>query len=301
MKMKTWARMWTTWLTWVLELALAGLVLWVFDEGFGWDVLPDWLETIAGTLLAAGAIVAFCLAVLSVTSSLAALVESREGASASGRARWLTWAPVIVVVLLAVAGGTFHGIDKVRSKKAEAARREEHKADYEAERAALEGYVATLGDAVAEEWARTGRQVATNAVAGSCEERAGMRTFMEAVAASAPVSASVRLVWPGTAPYAWNTLNIVPSWNCRPGWDCPDNGLSSMSYLPLPKQWERDTVAALFRGEELRGPVPPGRHGLLINTENPNAWVAVRGPEGVEALLILCAPVQRGYARKHRP
>lgn len=55
--------------------------------------------------------------------------------------------------------------------------------------------------------------------------------------------------------------------------------------IDLPSVWERDTVAAIFKGTELD--VPHGRSGAFIDTRRPSAWGLIRYEGDVVGIVML--------------
>jgi hypothetical protein len=292
---------------WLLSATTAGIVLFIADEAFRWDLLPDWLERIAGVLLSAVGLIAACGLVACLTASMALVALSigdrggaaraeEEARARKGRARRWGWAAAALAV---VVGGGFalQKADEWRGKRIEAARREQHKVDYFATRDVLEGQVAFLSGKFPAELA----DAAASGDAGRAREVAELLASFQASTRFSPeVSLAVR----AEEPYAWARLEAsgrgtaCATGRCEPK---PDDGekspLSQTPFVTLPSRWERDTVAALFKGAELE--VPHGRTGALIDTREPCVWRAVRGTDGnVKGLLVLRTKVQQGLAKE---
>ena len=179
--------------------------------------------------------------------------------------------------------------DEWRGKRLEAARREQHKADYYATREVLEKQVAFLAE-------KFPADLADAAASGDVEREREVAELLASFQASSrfepEASLDVRAV---AAPYAWTRLEAV---SCALKQQCEEKSpLDRASFVDLPERWERDTVAALFEGAELE--VPHGRSGVLIDTREPCVWRAIRGADGsVRALLVLRVRVQKGLAKK---
>lgn len=286
---------------WLLSATTVGIVAFIADEAFRWDLLPDWLERIAGVLLSAVGLIAGCALVACLTASMAlvALSLADRGGKASaeeeekarrGRAR--RWWIAAAVAAVAVGGGfALQKADEWRGKRLEAARREQHKADYFATRDVLAKQAAFL----AEKFPADLADAAAAGDAGREREVAELLASFKASSRFSPgVSLDVRAV---AEPYAWTRLEAV-SVSCAGDRQCEEKSpLERASFVDLPERWERDTVAALFGGAELD--VPHGRSGVLIDTREPCAWRAIRGEDGsVRALLVLRVKVQPGLAKK---
>ena len=300
MNLKRVIRFSSTFVVWLLGATTAGIVLYIADEAFRWNLLPDWLERIAGVLLSAVGMMAGCALVACLTASMALVALSiadrgREKASAEEEARArragrrrAAWVAV-GVALVAGAGFALQKADEWRGKRMEAARREEHRADYGATREVLERQVAFLTD-------KFPAELADAAAAGDGSREREIAELLASFRASSRFSPAVSLVVRATAaPYAWVRMEADA---CALKNPCDEKSpLEKKSFVALPNRWERDTVAALFGGAELE--VPQGRGGVLIDTHEPCAWRAVRGTDGgIRGLLVLRAKVQQGVAKE---
>jgi hypothetical protein len=284
---------------WLLSATTAGIVLFIADEAFRWDLLPDWLERVAGVLLSAVGLIAGCGLVACLTASMAlvALSLGDRGGKASaeeeararrGRARrW--WIAAAVVAVLAGGGFALQKADEWRGKRLEAARRERHKADYFATRDVLEGQVAFLAG-------KFPADLADAAAAGDATRERELAELLASFRASSRFSPEVSLDVRALAePYAWVRLEADP---CALEKPCDEKSpLIRKAFVSLPKRWERDTVAALFDGAELE--VPDGYTGVLIDTHEPCVWRVIHGTDGgIRALLVLRVEVQTGLTKK---
>ena len=266
----------------LLALTSAGVVLWVADEGFDWDLFPDWLENCASVLLGAvGLLTAFSVvSCLSASAALAALsIADRAGSEPEGApSKWRRWTGRIVcaaVVFALATGIVLQRVDNWRAKQLEAARREEHRVCFEATRAALAKDAAAFA-------AKIDPALAQAAATGATAREQEVAELLGSFSASSKFGPSVRLVVRAEPPYAWRTIAANPK--AREGGREP--WLLKTPLVALPSSWERDTVAALFKGAELT--VPHGRSGAAIDTRDPCAWAAVKAPDGgVAALLVL--------------
>lgn len=284
---------------WLLSATTVGIVAFIADEAFRWDLLPDWLERIAGVLLSAVGLIAGCALVACLTASMALVALSlgdrggkataeEEAKARRGRVRWW-WIAAAVVAVVAGGGFALQKADEWRGKRREAARREQHKADYFATRDVLEKQVAFLAE-------KFPAELADAAAAGDVAREREVAELLASFKASSRFEPGVSLdVRATAAPYAWARLEAV---SCALDQQCKEKSpLERASFVDLPERWERDTVAALFEGAELD--VPHGRSGVLIDTREPCAWRAIRGEDGsVRALLVLRVKVQRGLAKK---
>lgn len=311
MNLKRVIRFSASFVVWLLSATTVGIVAFIADEAFRWDLLPDWLERIAGVLLSAVGLIAGCALVACLTASMAlvALSLADRGGKASaeeeakarrGRARRL-WVAAAAVAVVAGGGFALQKADEWRGKRLEAARREQHKADYCATREVLERQVAFLAE-------KFPAELADAAAAGDAARERELAELLASFQASSrfepEVSLDVRAV---AAPYAWARLEAASCARKRARLEfisCTLNEqgdekspLERASFVDLPERWERDTVEALFEGAELE--VPHGRSGVLIDTHEPCAWRAVRGTDGeIRGLLVLRAKVQKGLAKK---
>jgi hypothetical protein len=289
----------SSFVVWLLGATTAGIVLFIADEAFRWDLLPDWLERIAGVLLSAVGLIAGCALLACLTASMALVAlsiadrgmgkaspeeEVRARRAGRRRAAWVV-APLALVV---GAGFALQKADEWRGKRIETAQREQHKADYAATRDALEGQVAFLAE-------KFPAELADAAAAGDAGREREVAELLASFQASARFSPWVALAVRASEPYAWAKLEAV---GCSLKNQCEDKPpLDRTPFVQLPSRWERDTVAALFEGAELE--VPHGRTGAVIDTREPCVWRAVRGTDGsVKGLLVLRAKVQKGLARE---
>lgn len=287
---------------WLLSATTVGIVAFIADEAFRWDLLPDWLERIAGVLLSAVGLIAGCALVACLTASMAlvALSLGDRGGKASAeeeakarRGRLRRWWIAAAVVAVLVGGGfALQKADEWRGKRLEAARRERHKADYFATRDVLAAQVAFLAE-------KFPADLADAAAAGDTARERELAELLASFRASSRFSPGVSLdVRATAAPYAWTRMRAVSCALEPRDQQCEEKSpLERVSFVDLPERWERDTVSALFEGAELD--VPHGRSGVLIDTREPCVWRAIRGTDGsVRALLVLRVRVQTGLAKK---
>lgn len=279
----------------LLSLTAAGTIFFVADEALGWDLFPDWLESCLGALLASvgiltGLSLAACLAssLALIALSLAARQDAGTEPPLSRKGKWTVRLALAAVLILAAGGFALQKADAWRAKRQEAAKREEHKRDYGATKAVLAEHVTY--------WAgKFPPGLARAAAAGEAAKAREIAELLRSFSQASRFEPDVSLVVRGTPPYAWKRL-----WPDAKGLREPDaksRPLGAESFVDLPGVWERDTVAALFEGAVLE--VPHGRRGLAIDTRDPCAWAAVRGPDGeICGLLVFTAPVQDGLAEK---
>lgn len=266
-------------------------MFWVADEGFGWDLFPDWLENCASVLLASVGLLTAIAAIACLTASAALVALSMadrfctEPDHAPSKARRWAMRGVFAAAVIAIATGiALQRVDNWRAARMEAARREEHKRDFEATRAALAKDVASFAGKFD---SRLAAAVANGEEACAKETYDLLRSFSD----SSQLSPSVWLVVRADPPYAWCRLAANPKAR-------EDHGpwLLKSPLVALPSVWERDTVAALFNGAELS--VPHGRSGAVIDTREPCAWAAVKAQDGtVVALLVFRTEVRHGWGR----
>ena len=85
MNLKRVIRFSASFVVWLLSATTVGIVAFIADEAFRWDLLPDWLERIAGVLLSAVGLFAGCALVACLTASMAlvALSLADRGGKAS--------------------------------------------------------------------------------------------------------------------------------------------------------------------------------------------------------------------------
>lgn len=279
-------------IVWLLSLTSIGVVLWVADEGFGWDLFPDWLENCATVLLASvGLLTAFAVvSCLSASAALAALAVADRAGTEPDRApskvrRWAVRGVFAAIALAVATGVVLQKVDDWRAEKREAERREAHARDFEATRASLAQDAAAFA-------AKFDSGLALAAASGDPDRTGDVADLLGSFSASSQLSPSVWLVVRAEPPYAWCKI-----------WENPDARkrreprLDRAPLVDLPSVWERDTVRALFDGAELE--VPFGRSGAVIDTRDPCAWAAVKAPDGtVAALLVLRTHVRYGWSRR---
>jgi len=190
----------------LLAATAIGAVFVVADEGFGWDLFPDWLEKCLGVLLASvGVLTGLSLAAcLTASAALIALsfanrqgVEEERRLSRSER-RALGMAALAIVALLA-GGIAFQKADDWRGRRLEEARRERHRLDYGATRELLERQAAFLAGKIPPELAR--------AAADGRKDRDGeIAALLWSFMVSSRFAPSVDLVVRGNPPYLWKRM-----------------------------------------------------------------------------------------------
>lgn len=279
----------------LLSLTAMGVVFFVADEGFGWDIFPDWLEKCLGVVLASvgiltGLSLAACLAASAALIALSLAERQGVETEAASPKRGNRAVRLALAAVLAVAAGGFvlEKVDGWRAEKRKAEAREAHKADYGATKAVLADHVKFWAGQFPPELARA-------AADGAEEKEREVAELLRSIGQASRFDPAVSLVVRGNPPYAWKRL-----WPDGKGLREPESGhrpLGTEAIVDFPTAWERDTVKALFAGAELD--VPHGRGGLALDTKNPCAWAAVKGPDGeICGLLVFKAPVQRDAGRK---
>lgn len=278
----------------LLALTSAGVVLWVADEGLGWNLFPDWLEECAYVLLASiGLLTVFAAAsCVCASAALAALSAADRSGTEPEREpskvhRWAVRGVAAALVLAVAVGVALQKVDDWRAKRLRAEYRAEHARSFEAVRADLAKDAAVFA-------AKVSPDLMPSAGGGDTAREKELSVLLSSFAASSQFGPSVWLVVRGEPPYVWRKLSPNPKAR-----DPDEPWLLSSPLVDLPSVWERDTVSALFNGAELT--VPHGRSGAVLDTREPCAWHAVESSDGsVAALLVLRTPVRLGWGKHHK-
>ena len=301
-----------------LVLGVAGLLLFICDEVIGWDIIPDWLDAYAVAIVLVLAIfrvvpIAFCLLGSATLGALAAAKRAGLDAAPDStptdrrkiRRRRIWAAAVLLAIVCALAG--LDGISRLRARRQEAAwkaereefrqlEREKHKRVYEHYRDDLFGAATNA----AAHWTPAlsilpagGGATLLNAVNASPDAERALAGYLASLEDSLVHRPKASLVVPGKDPYRYDVLSVRDV-NGRRDADGRIAYLAHRPLIDLPAAWESDVLEGVLAGEERT--LVHGRHGTVLNTDAPTAWIPLRDPaasETVVGMLLLRADIAK--------
>ncbi len=300
-----------------LMFGVAGMLLFLCDEVIGWDIIPDWLDAYAVAIVLVLAIftlapVSFCLLGSATLGALAAAkragLDVTEPDSTPAEHRKIRRRRILVVatllaVVLALAG--LDGISRIRSRRQEAAwkaereelrqlEREKHKRVYGHYRDDLFGAATNA----AAHWTPAlgilpagGGATLLDTVNASPDAERALAGYLASLQDSLARRPEASLVVPGKAPYRYDVLSVRDV-NGRRDADGRVVYLAHRPLIDLPAAWESEVLEGVLAGEKRA--LVHGRHGTVLNTDAPTAWIPLRdpaAPETVVGMLLLRAEI----------
>ncbi|MGI8602906.1 MAG: hypothetical protein ACR2OZ_07880 [Verrucomicrobiales bacterium] len=121
---------------------------------------------------------------------------------------------------------------------------------------------------------------------GSAEGDEVVARLLQAIHLSIPFSPEVSVMVNAQAPYKFCVITA----SSEEGQNSPPvapKPLKRRFLTDLPTQWERETVEAVFRGQQLT--VPSESQGVFIDNRKPGAWGMVKHENNVVAVVMVRA------------